>query len=220
MPLTATLEEIKAHMEKIEKNKISPHHLPNCPFCNLKSVFFKLHAYRERRFLILVDMVIRAVCCALVRFRCPGCNKTFTHYPDFAIPHKHYTRQTIMRFAGAYVESDGMTYEWALMVDGSVPAYQDGRRSMAASTIHRWIATLGGFHKTSQRALDLLTQKNPTSSICRYLAQITVPRHKYKTRRRKALLMDCFRLSILENFFHSTFELSIFTKLALHCAFS
>ena len=37
-------------------------------------------------------MLIKAAFCSLIRFRCPGCGKTFCFYPDFAIPYKHYTR--------------------------------------------------------------------------------------------------------------------------------
>ena len=104
MPLTATYEDIKAYQEQVEKNKITPHGLAPCPRCNLESLFFKLHAYRERRFLVIVDMLVQAVFCSLVRFRCTDCGKTITRYPDFAIPHKHYTRQTIESFSRAYVE--------------------------------------------------------------------------------------------------------------------
>jgi len=92
MPPTATLEDIKAHQLKIEKGKIRPDNLPPCPRCSVESEFFKIHAYRERRFLIIIEMLIKAAYCSLLRFKCPGCGKTFTHYPDFAIPQKHYTR--------------------------------------------------------------------------------------------------------------------------------
>jgi len=86
MPPTATLEDIKAYQQKVEKDKITPHNLPACPRCSVDSSFFKIHAYRERRFLIIVEMLINAAFCTLIRFRCPGCGKTFTDYPDFAIP--------------------------------------------------------------------------------------------------------------------------------------
>ena len=88
MPPTATLEDIKAHQQRVEKDKITPDDLPPCPRCFVESAFFKIHAYRERRFFIIIKMLIKAVYCSLVRFRCPGCGKTFTHYPDFAIPQK------------------------------------------------------------------------------------------------------------------------------------
>ncbi len=109
MQPTATLEDIKAYQEKIQKDKITPHNLPSCVRYALDSVYFKIHAYRERHFLIIVELIVQAVFCPLVRFICTGCGKTVTHYPDFAIPHKHYTRQSITGFVEAYIESEDIT---------------------------------------------------------------------------------------------------------------
>ena len=220
MPPTATLEDIKAHQERIEKGKITPDNLPPCPRCNVESAFFKIHAYRERRFLIIIEMLIKAAYCSLVRFSCPGCGKTFTHYPDFAIPHKHYTRQTITGFSARYVDSDAMTYQQAAMVDNSVPGYPQSDGTLALSSIYRWITTIGRFTQTCRTALILLLQANPISSICRDLARLRVPQRKYKTEQRKKQLIGCRQLVIIEAFFQATFNTSIFTKLATHFGFS
>ena len=61
MPLTATHEEIKAYQEKVEKGKITCDGLDPCPRCNLEPEHFKIHAFRERRFLIIVKMLVEAV---------------------------------------------------------------------------------------------------------------------------------------------------------------
>ncbi len=220
MPPTATLEDIKAHQERIEKGKITPDNLPPCPRCNVESAFFKIHAYRERRFLIIIEMLIKAAYCSLVRFSCPGCGKTFTHYPDFAIPHKHYTRQTITGFSARYVDFDTMTYQQAAMVDNSVPGYPQSDGTLALSSIYRWITTIGRFTQTCRTALILLLQANPISSICRDLARLRVPQRKYKTEQRKKQLIGCRQLVIIEAFFQATFNTSIFTKLATHFGFS
>ena len=220
MPLTATLEDIKAYQQKVEKDKITAHHLPPCPRCSVDSSFFKIHAYRERRFLIIIEMLIKAAYCSLVRFSCPGCGKTFTFYPDFAIPHKHYTQPSITGFSVNYVESDDMTYQQAVMVDNSIPGYPQNDATLAPSTIHRWITTLGRFTQTCRTALILLLQENPVSSICRDIARLVIPPRKYKTNQRKKQLFACRQLLIIEAFFHATFKTSIFTKLAMHCAFS
>jgi transposase-like protein len=220
MPLTATLEDIKAYQQKVEKDKITPHNLPPCPRCSVDSSFFKIHAYRERRFLIIIEMLIQAAYCSLVRFRCPGCGKTFTFYPDFAIPHKHYTQPTIIRFAGTYTESDPMTYQQAVMVDNSTPGYAQNDGTLAPSTLHRWITTLARFIHTCRTALILVLEENPVSSICRNLARLIIPPRKYKTNPRKKQLFGCRQLLIVEAFFHATFKTSIFTKLATRCAFS
>ena len=220
MPPTATLEDIKAYQQKVEKDKITPYNLPPCPRCSVESEFFKIHAYRERRFLIIIEMLIKAAYCSLVRFRCPGCDKTFTNYPDFAIPHKHYTRPSVTGFSANYVESDEMTYQQAVMVDNSAPGYPQNDATLAPSTIHRWITTLSRFTKTCRTALILLLQENPVSSICRDLARLIISPRKYKTNQRKKQLINCRQLVIIEAFFQATFKTSIFTKLATRCAFS
>ena len=223
MPLTATWEDIKAYQEQVEKNKITPDSLSPCPICKVESFFFKLHAYRERRFLIIVEMIVEAVYCSLVRFKCPGCNKTFTWYPDFAIPHKHYTRQSAMGFAGTYVGSNKIKYEQAAMVKGSASVYPDSEgsgKSLAPSTVHRWVGALGGFIKTAQKALDLILQKNPATSICRDLAMLSVNPKKYRSNAREEILLNCSRLILIEEIFQSEFGCSIFTNLARGCAFT
>jgi hypothetical protein len=219
MPPTATLEDIKAHQLKIEKGKIRPDNLPPCPRCSVESEFFKIHAYRERRFLIIIEMLIKAAYCSLLRFKCPGCGKTFTHYPDFAIPQKHYTRPTITGFSDRYLNSEDITYRQALMVDDSVPGYPQNDATLAPTTIHRWITTLSRFIQTCRTTLTLLLQENPVSSICRNLARVVIPQRKYKTKQRKKQLINCRQLMIVEAFFQATFKTSIFTKLAISCAF-
>jgi hypothetical protein len=219
MPPTATLQDIKAHQQKVQKDKITPDNLPACPRCSVESEFFKIHAYRERRFLIIIEMLIKAAYCSLVRFKCPGCGKTFTNYPDFAIPHKHYTRPSIMGFSARYLNSEDITYRQTLMVDGSVPGYPQNDAALAPTTIHRWITTLGRFTQTCRKALILLLQENPVSSICRDLARIIIPQRKYKTKQRKKQLINCRQLMIVEAFFQATFKTSIFTKLAIRHGF-
>jgi len=223
MPPTATLEDIKAYQEQVEKNKIIPDSLPPCPICKVESIFFKLHGYRDRRFLIIVEMIIETVFSSLVRFKCPGCNKTFTWYPDFAIPHKHYTRQSAMGFAGTYVGSDDMEYERAVMVDRSAPAYpksEDSGKSLAPSTVHRWVSALGSFVETAQKALELILQENPASTLCRALAMLRVNPKKYRSQAREEILLNCSKLILIEDSFQSAFRCSVFTNLARSCAFT
>ncbi len=220
MPPTATIEAIKAHQLKVERDKITPDNLLPCPRCNVESDFFKIHAYRERRFLIIIEMLIKAAFCTLIRFRCPGCGKTFTDYPDFAIPHKHYTRQSVMGFSANYLESDDTTYQQAVMVDNSTPGYPQSDSTLASSTIHRWITTLGRFTNTCRTALLLLLQENPVSSICRDLARVIIPQRKFKTNHRKKQLIGCRQVLMIEAIFKATFKTSIFTKLATRCAFT
>ena len=219
-PPTATLEAIKAYQQQVEKDKITPDRLPPCPRCNVDSSFFKIHAYRERRFLVIVEMFIKAAFCTLVRFRCPGCGKTFAFYPAFAVPYKHYSRQSVMGFSANYLESDDTTYQQAVMVDNSTPGWPQPDGTLAPSTIHRWITTLSRFTHTCRTALLLLLQENPLSSICRDLAQILIPQRKFKTQHRKKQLIGCRQLLMIEAVFKAAFKTSIFTKLATRCTFS
>jgi hypothetical protein len=221
MPPTATIEDIKAYQQKVEKGEITPQDLPPCPRCRVASDHFKIHAYRERRFLVIIDMVVQATSSSLVRFSCPGCGKTVTFYPDFAVPHKHYTRQSITGFANNYVTTQA-TYKKAVMdkEEKCVPGYPDGEKTLSPSTIHRWITGLSRLLNTTQKALDLICQDRPVSTICRDLAQWVVPRSKYRTETRKACLLDCFRLLATEALFKTVFNASIFTKLAINCSFS
>jgi len=222
MPPTATMKDIKAYFMKVEKGQITAQNLPACPCCNLEALHFKIHAYRERRFLVIVDMIVESVHGPLVRFRCPGCGKTVAFYPDFALPHKHYTRQSVAGFAQRYVAAEDTSYRQAVMVneEKSVPEYPGGEKSLAPSTVHRWVTSLSGFVNTARCALSLICRQNPATSLCRDLAQLSVPASKYKSFSRKERLLSCFRLLATEAIFKATFNLSIFTNLATRCAFS
>ena len=158
----------------------------------------------------------------LVRFRCPACKKTVVFYPDFAFPHKHYTRQSIMGFAQRYVASETATYQQAVMdtEQRSVPGYPGGEKCLAPSTVHRWVTGLSRLVHTTQKALNLICQDNPATSACRNLAQLTIARCKYRSQARQHRLLGCLRLLIVEAFFEATFSLSIFTNLAINSGFS
>jgi len=211
MPPTATLEDIKAHQQRVEKNKITPDNLPPCPRCSVESAFFKIHAYRERRFLIIIEMLINAVYCSLVRFGCPGCGKTFTHYPDFAIPHKHYTRQTIESFSRAYIEDDQKTYEDAVMSDDGVPERPVSGRALAPSSIHRWICTIAKLIIANQDAFKQSLQEQPAAQLCRHPGPIQIPEKKYKTYNRRDCLLWCRWFFKIQ----AVFKKSDFTEFAI-----
>ena len=187
MPLTATHEEIKAYQEKVEKGKITSDGLGPCPRCDLEPSHFKLHAFRERRFLIIIEMLVEAVYCALVRFKCIGCGKTFAFYPDFALPHKHYTRQTVVKFSKSYVEDDQETYEDAVMTVDGMPERSENGQSLAPSSIHRWISTLAAIFTAYQEAKADPLQKKASSRLCK----TQIPKNKYRTLARKAVLLKC-----------------------------
>jgi hypothetical protein len=166
-------------------------------------------------------MIVTSVWCALIRFKCPGCRKSFTFYPDFALPRKHYTRQTIMGLAETYVTSEQSTYEKAVAVEqeGASPEYPDGQRSLAPSTVHRWVTSLCQLKQTARTALELIRQKDPATSACRVLARLGIAGSKFRSSTRRDQLLGCLRLIAVEAFFKELFQLSIFTRLATGCGF-
>ena len=211
MPPTATYEQIKAYQNRVEKNKITPHGLGACPRCHLESIFFKLHAYRERRFLVIVDLLVKAVFCTLVRFRCTGCGKTITSYPDFAIPHKHYTRQTIEGLSRAYVQNDQKTYQDAVVIDDAVPERPVSGRALAPSSVHRWISTLAALFIAHQQALKKSLQQSPAAQLGIHLGPIQIPEKKYKTSNRRYCLLRCRWFFKIQ----AVFKKSVFTEFAI-----
>lgn len=186
MPPTATYNDIKAYQDKVEKDKITPHSLPPCTRCQVESRHFKLHAYRERRFLIIVEVLVKAVFCTLVRFRCPDCGKTVTCYPDFAIAHKHYTRQSIEGFSRAYVQEDHKTYEDAVMTDGGVPERPVSGQALSPSSVHRWIRTIADLARHYCNGMRKSLPENVADP-----ARIQIPERKYKTPKRRHCLLAC-----------------------------
>lgn len=219
MLLSATPEEIKSYQMQLDKGEIKPDKLPACPRCHVDSAFLKTHAFRERKFLLIIELLVRTFSSVLVRFACPGCGKTFTYYPDFALPYKRYTRATVTHFSRSYVQDPEATYQKAVMVQGSVPGYPDGEQTLAPSTVHRFVTSVSTLISTGQRALDLIVQEKPLSTICRDIAQLTVPQRKYKSKARRHILVQCLRFFVIEALFQHTFNTSIFTKLAMRCRF-
>jgi hypothetical protein len=165
-------------------------------------------------------MMVQTVLSVLVRFKCPQCGKTFTYYPDFALPYKRYTRQTVTHFSKIYVQDPDVTYQRATMVDGSAPGYPDGEQVLSPSTIHRFISSFSRFMPGTPKALDLIVQESPASALCRDGAPLTVPAKKYRSTARKEILLKCLKFFAVESLFHRTFHHSIFTELAIPYAFA
>ena len=220
MPHSARIKDIEAYNNQIEKGEIHPCNLPKCHRCNKDSSSFKLHSYRERVFYVIVEMVVKFVRSALVRFKCPGCGKTYVWYPDFALPYKRYTRQAIVHFSKSFVDTDETTYKQAVMVGHDAPGYQDDDRTLSPSTIHRWISTCGRFEKIIRTSQELILQKDPATSFCRDIAQVNIAPHKYRSLSRKTLLERCWKLVKIEATFNILFQVSIFTNLGIRCGFS
>ena len=105
-----------------------------------------------------------------------------------------------------YVASEQMTYQKSVMVDGSVPGYPQADATLAPSTVHRWITTVGQLPKTCRTALGLVLQENPALNICRDLARLIIPQRKHKSEHRKKQLIGCRHLVVIEAFFQLTLQ--------------
>ena len=213
-PASATVEQINEYTRMVVKGLVACI-LPACPGCGLEPHQFKRHDTRRRNFHVVVEQIVHVVVGLLIRWKCPGCGKTFTQYPDFALPYKRYTLPTIMDFCSKYTEDDGATYR--KVVRGVQPGYSDSETQLEHSTVHRWLTCLSRLKTTLARAADLILQAAPCSSACRDAAGLSVPPAKYRSDARKSMLERCRRLFFFEAEYRATFGLSIFPKLATAC---
>jgi len=161
----------------------------------------------------------------LLRWKCPGCNKTATDYPDFALPYKRYTLPTLLAFSQAYVNEPDNSYRRLVnecpLLHQVEPNSDDGREPMMEhSTIHRWITTLGSYSRLVQNATDLMIQADPTSSLPRNLSGLKISPTKYMSFKRKQLLLTCFQLVTLVPLYLAQFQVSIFPKLATRAGYT
>jgi hypothetical protein len=92
-----------------------------------------------------------------------------------------------VKFSGSYLEDDQKTYQDAVMTIDGVPECSEKGRPLAPSTIHRWISTLAGIFTAYQEAKEKSLQKRAFPRLC----QTQIPKKKYRTLTRKAVLLKC-----------------------------
>lgn len=212
-------EDIDAYSKKVKKGRITPT-ISACPVCNTIPEHFKRHDTRKRQFYVLVEQIVQIVCCLLVRWRCPACNKRILQYPDFALPYKRYTLQTILDYSGRYLENDSASYESVIrQCPIGYREYPTDERQLAKPTLWRWIGSLG-MSTLLRQAQHLILQADPACAVSRNLAMLTVPARKYTTFTRKNLLILCRKILHVESAFRNLFGISIFPNLATASGFS
>lgn len=185
--------------------------LRRCPSCGRDSeggFFFRRHAVRYRRLFVIIGRMVYKRKMSLLRWRCPFCNCTFTDYPFFAIPNKHYTLLQMRDYVYRYISGGQASYRQGVMAsdrplfhaDAQVATAESSEQekeneavpAMAHSTLHRWITTLGCSGNLSQEIIERtrghelrpkrLLQARPASAI--------LPR-KYRSQARKRVLEAC-----------------------------
>ncbi len=164
------------------------------------------------------------------RWKCTLCKRTFTAYPEFALPYKRYLLPDIFELAAKYLEDDRQTYRLTVLRNNIGIYHKDseaGEREsqLAHTTLHRWIGTLGKMRQTVAKALDYIKQKCPQSNIFREVATLVVHPRKYRSLERKDLLVRCRTLLRVQEEFVRIFSdrlrrVSIFPKLATRCSWS
>lgn len=215
---SATVEQIQEHTDQVRQG-LDSCYLPPCPRCGVTPDFFKRHEKRRRIFKINIEQLLIKVLGLLSRWKCPGCNKTATSYPCFALPYKRYTLPTIQTFTRAYVEDPATSYRKLVaacpLVHETSPDSDSNREpTMEHSTIHRWINTMGSYSRLVQNATDLIIQADPTTHLYRSLAGLKVSPGKYRSPSRKQTLLTCFHLVFLMPLYRTIFQTGIFPKLA------
>lgn len=210
-------QDIDDYSKAVRKGRIKPD-IQACPVCNTGSEHFKRHDARSRQLYIPIEQIIRVICCLLVRWRCPACNKRILQYPDFVLPYKRYPLQTTLNYASQYTENDRSTYQ--SVIQSSPIGYRDDERQLAPSTVWRWIERLSRMSNLLRRAQELILQADSTGAITRGLAALAVADKKHKTSARRTLLIQCRKLLHIEAACRNLFDMSLFPNLATVSGFS
>jgi hypothetical protein len=108
---------------------------------------------------VIIERLAYRVDVRLIRWRCPLCRKTFTDYPPFMLPYKHYALPDMRARAMRYVTNDSMSYRKGV-TESSLPIFHadasvagvgsseaekesEATPVLAHTTLYRWVTTLG-----------------------------------------------------------------------------
>ncbi len=191
-----------------------------CPCCGGVPERFWRHGLRTRLFLVFAE-VVRRVWSYLTRWRCPLCRQTFTLYPAFALPFKRYPAPFVLARCAGYASDEARTYREGVLEEGMPISHADADAGMelVPSTLWRWVKTLGGLAEAEGRMLDLIKQKDPSTSLFRVLAGLRLRAGKYRSEARRRLLAGCCRLALVEAAYVRLFAVSISTDFATRSGF-
>ena len=153
-------------------------------------------------FLRILDGEVRKITGHLSRWKCPACKRSFTEYPDFALPYKRYTRQEILALCEKYLKLEWTTYRDAVSDNGmplfypekeADPSWWKNARedevdpdtdapALSHTALYRWLTTLA--------SLDCV---NPPSPETLPLAGPVSP-NKFRSEERRRILEACLKL--------------------------
>jgi hypothetical protein len=205
-------------MQEVLQKKL-PKDLLLCKNCYANTREFKLHEKKDRLFYVVIDNIVEKINGLLGRWKCAICKTTFTHYPDFAIPYKNYVKENIFSFCKAYLENDTATYASVVKHENCAIGYEtsffDGKdlAQLEGSSVWRWIDFLGSLDKTINNACGLIKERSPTCPVFREIQPVI--RRKYRSKKRRKLLEQCFRFFNVKEYFKKLFSSSILPEFAI-----
>lgn len=243
LPLSPVVEQspavqaIRRYEHDVRYHRVRPL-LSQCPRCGCPAdgpAFFRCHETRARRFLVVVRDLVYTILSVITRWKCRQCQRTFTWYPAFAVPHKRYVLGVILERCQACVEGDERSYRKGVQ-DGGKPLFHEqpqGQQitadsteedkanetvpALAHTTLYRWVSTLGAWAHTLRRACELIKQRRPGTLLFRQLADFRVAAGKFRSQARRRLLHACRSLCVTEAVYEDVFGVSIFPHLATAC---
>ena len=188
-PSSPTTEAIRAYQTDTLREKLhcGQEHCPRCGAARGAEPFFRRHAVRDRSLRVIIERLAYRIEVRLIRWRCPLCRRTFTDYPPFMLPYKHYALPDMQARAARYVTNDDMSYRRGVR-ESTLPIFHadapvagvdsseeekdfEATPVLAHTTLYRWVTTLGR------------TALQPAES------DTTVARWKYWTLDRGSLLL-------------------------------
>lgn len=191
-----------------------------CPQCGGVPDRFLPNGVRKRLFLVFAEVVCR-VWSHLTRWRCPLCRQTFTLYPDFALPFKRYPAPFVLERCAGYASDAARTYREGVREEGMPISHADADAGteLSASTLWRWVGTLGGLSEAEPWLLELIKQKDPSTLLFRALAGVRIRAGKYRSEGRRELLAGCWRLALVAAEHVRLFAVSVFTEFGTRSGF-
>ncbi len=214
---------IQSYGEAVRRREIQPT-CNRCPNCSGEPDRFRYRGHRERVFLVIVRRLVEPVLSLLSRWKCPLCKRSFTLYPPFALPGKRYVRDCVFDHARRYLQIDELSYREAVKVE-HMPVFHEGddrgaidERSLAHSTLHRWLSFFRSLNATLLEALRLIRERSARSDIFRKV--FAVRPAKYRSESRRDTLVAALRALSIDQVFRSLFGRSIFPDLATSAAWA
>lgn len=186
-----------------------------CPRCGMYCDRFAYYDRYKRVFLVIAGNSTEKVEGFLARCVCPVCAKTFTDYPDFALPFKRYIREQMQDKSKQYLEEDNSSLEEIAgrTVAGRGSCNTSDEQYLAASTLWRWTDYFGNLTSVLARAGSLIRSKDPSSNIFRVSCSVST--RKYTEPGRGRILRTCLCLLKTESEYLRIFKHSFFPYFAI-----